>query len=140
MSEIRAKQTGLENSGLVKMGDRARAVYEYVMPRLAELGILNSLDTFKISRYCETLVRWQECCDFLNKHGNVYPMKNRAGVVICMTPFPHAKLLISFGRALDQMERELGMSPASRANFAAVLNGLNFRDPINSDPFSDCED
>jgi P27 family predicted phage terminase small subunit len=140
MGDIRPKQTSFESSGLVRMGDRARAVFEYVVPRLSELGILNSLDTFKISRYCETLVRWQECSEFLDKHGSVYPMKNRAGMVICMMPWPHAKLLISFGRALDQMERELGMSPASRANFAAVLNGLNFRDPINSDPFSDCED
>jgi P27 family predicted phage terminase small subunit len=122
------------------LSERARAVWDFAFPRLSALGILNELDIPKIIRYCETLVLWQECAAFLSKNGSVYPMKGRGGQLICMMPWPHAKMLITYGRALDGMEKELGMSPATRASFAALFNELKFKDSTTADPFSDYED
>jgi len=118
------------------LSDLAKEIWRKVFPHLVDLQILNQLDIPKVMRYCEMLVRWRACCDFLSKHGDVYPMKGRGGRIISLIPYPQAKLIVTYGRALDAMEKELGMSPASRATFAAILAGIKGYVGPDDDPFA----
>ena len=104
----------------------AKEAWERVIPRLAAVpGLLKAIDGNALARYCQTWAKWRECEDFLAKHGDVFPTKNKRGDVTGFVQYPQVNTAIKLDAALFAMEKQFGMTASARA-------GLN----VNSAPQS----
>lgn len=96
----------------------AKACWKRIVPQLEAMGVLGRIDRNALARYCELWARWRECAEFVQKHGETYPMKSKDGRVIGLASFPQAKAMQSLSETLRKLEAEFGMTPAGRARLA----------------------
>lgn len=109
----------------------AQAIWARVVPHLEVMGVLTLIDGEMLARYCQTWAKWRECEAFLEKNGNVYPIKTAdrkdaegnvvPGRVTDMKQYPQVNTAIKLADQLTRLEREFGMSPSSRAALGRTL-------------------
>lgn len=97
----------------------ALAEWDYITPRLQELGILTSLDRAAISAYCMAYARWSQAEE---------RAAGQAMVVKSSTGSPMMNPLIRASRdAMTQMTeicKEFGMTPSSRTRLHVDPDGI----------------
>lgn len=99
--------------------ERQSEVWDKLIPLLAAMGILSKVDCNALARYCQFIVRWIECEEWIDKYGTTYPQKSKDGTVLGMAEFPQVKRSQSLSLALSKLEAEFGMTPSARARLTA---------------------
>src|SRR5262245_46000217 len=70
----------------------ARRVWKRIVPQLECMGVLATVDRDALVAYCRTYARWEAAEEFLEKHGEVYPLRDEHGKVKCMVQFPQVAI------------------------------------------------
>jgi len=100
--------------------ERARLVWQQLVPRLARIGLARSIDGHALERYCVLLVRWRDAAAFVDKNQPTYPVRaegkdGRPGRIILVREFPQAAAERKLNQQLLALEREFGLTPAARS-------------------------
>jgi P27 family predicted phage terminase small subunit len=93
----------------------AKDVWGEVVAILAPTRVLTRADGKTLARYCEYFVRWKAACAFLEKNGEVYTLKDDAGNVKCVMPWPQVSQYHKCATMLLKIEEQFGMTPSSRS-------------------------
>lgn len=102
------------------LDERARAVWNAVVPALAKIGLARSIDGIALGRYCTNVVLWQDVVAFIRKNGTTFPIlgpptkKHPNGKLIGMRENPHSNMQRKLSQLLLSIEREFGLTPAAR--------------------------
>jgi len=78
------------------------------------MGILARADRDALTAYCQTYSRWKAAEQFLEKHGEVYPIRDENGNVRCMQQFPQVAISRNLLQVLQRYQQEFGMTPSAR--------------------------
>ena len=70
------------------MGKSQQQVWEQVTESLGKMGLLAETDGTPIERYSRLLVLWRKLMDFVEKNGEVYPVREADGRIKLMRPWP----------------------------------------------------
>ncbi len=63
-----------------------KAMWKTLVPQLEGMGVLTEIDRNALSRYCRLWSRWRSAESFIDKHGEMYPLKDDSGKVKYMQP------------------------------------------------------
>lgn len=106
------------------LDDRARKVWDQLVPRLCRIGLARSIDGNALGRYCVTFVMWLDAVTFVRKHGSMYPVRAEPkkgkdgrevpGRILYYREFPAAGEVRKLNQQLITLEREFGLTPAAR--------------------------
>ena len=107
------------------MGERAREVWDRIVPSMSKIGLARSIDGGALARYCVLLVQFADAAMFIEQNGQTYthPIRSVRGgkkgqpaeqPVTGFRPFPQVKLLSELNTALVKLEREFGLTPSAR--------------------------
>ncbi len=100
----------------------AARVWRRVVPRLEEMGILGTVDSEAIARYCVIFAKWRESEEWLEKNGTMFPVRGPAsekqpeGIVVGFKEYPQVGRAIAYAEQLLRIEKVFGMNPGARAN------------------------
>ena len=92
----------------------AKAAWRQLVPELEVMGVLTRIDRNALARYCRTWARWRKAEAFIDKHGEMYPLKDEAGQPRCFQQWPQVAIANKLAQQLTRLEQEFGMTPASR--------------------------
>ena len=92
----------------------AKKTWKRMVPTLHRMGVLTVVDGEALASFCQTYVRWRKAEEFLDQHGQVYPLRDEKGNVRCMQQFPQVAIARSLLLILKSFYQEFGMTPASR--------------------------
>jgi P27 family predicted phage terminase small subunit len=98
-----------------------KAVYRQVASMLTAMGVGRMPDANVLCRYCRLWVRWKNADAQIQKFGEVQPMKDKTGKVICLALGAFTKLEKSLSADLLRIEQEFGMTPAARARIQVEI-------------------
>lgn len=96
------------------INNRARQAWKYIVPILNSLKVTTKLDRGAITRYCTTYAHWQECEEFLDKHGKAYTVKNPDGTPKGVEVFPQVAMAQKYSEILGKLEQQFGLTPSAR--------------------------
>jgi P27 family predicted phage terminase small subunit len=99
----------------------AKACWRQLVPDLEAMGILGRIDQKPLARYCQLWARWRRAEEFIQKHGEAYPLKDERGQVKCLVQFPQVAIAHKLSLALSRIEAEYGMTPSARARINVRL-------------------
>jgi P27 family predicted phage terminase small subunit len=117
------------------LDDKARAIWDQLVPLMVESGMVRKIDGFAMGRYCQYLILWGAALAFLRKHGEQYPVcgaptkKHPKGRILGWREFPLCAKLLRYEQRLIQLERELGLTPSARTRIRAELDRAVAADP-----------
>jgi len=97
------------------LNPEARKVWKRIVPQLKMMGVLASVDRDALVAYCRTYARWKAAEDFLEKHGEVYPIRDEGGKVKCMMQFPQVAIARNLLQTLRAYQQEFGLTPSARS-------------------------
>ena len=92
-----------------------KAEWRWVTQELRAMGLLAIADKHAVAVYCQTLARWRAAEEFIAKHGEAYPVRDAAGRLRFMQPFPQAATARNLVSVLKAYQQELGMTPSARS-------------------------
>jgi len=100
------------------MNSEGKKRWKELMPQLEAMGLLTEADKGLYVRYCQTYGRWVEMEQWLSAEGAEYVRTNKMKMTTGVTLMPHVFEVRKISEDLTKMEREMGLSPASRASLA----------------------
>ena len=92
----------------------ARAMWAELIPTLENMGVLARVDGNALARYCRLWSRWRKAEAFLDKHGEMYPLKGEGGQVKYFQQWPQVSIATKLAQQLTRLEQEFGMTPSAR--------------------------
>lgn len=98
--------------------DRGRGIWAAATEKLDAMGVLCTIDAVALGRYCENLAKWIAAHEFVEKHGTVYPVKDKDGNLVEMKPLPQFNAMLRLDERLSRAEAVFGMTPSARASLA----------------------
>ena len=114
----RAKREVKAASGIPQRPDwldgEARVAWDHLVPMLEGMGVLSVVDGHALSRYCRLWSRWRKAEDFIDDHGDMYPLKDEAGRTKCFQQWPQVAIAHKLALQLTRLEQEFGMTPSAR--------------------------
>ena len=110
------------------LSPEAKRAWARMVPKLQRMKILSFVDGEALASFCQTHARWKAAEQFLNQHGDVYPLRDENGRVRCMQQFPQVAIARHLLVQLKNFYQEFGMTPASRT-----------RIEVEDEDFSECE-
>lgn len=93
----------------------ATEAWEQIAPQLAAAGCLARIDEHALARYCQLWARWKAAEQYLQAHGETYPIRNAKGEVKYIQQVPQVGIASSLSQQLTRLEQEFGMTPSSRS-------------------------
>ena len=87
---------------------------------LREMRILSRADRDALVSYCLTYAQMKSAQEFLDQHGLVYPLRDEAGKIKYMAPFPQVAIVRSCLQAMRAYQQEFGMTPSSRTRVETI--------------------
>jgi len=96
------------------LSPKAKKVWKRMVPELGRIGVLTVIDGEALAAFCQTYVRWQAAEEFLDQHGDVYPVRDERGRIKYMQQFPQVSIARNLLLILKGFYQEFGMTPASR--------------------------
>jgi P27 family predicted phage terminase small subunit len=102
------------------LSTEAKVIFNQVVKHLAPIGILARVDTNALARYATLLEQFKTAAKFVEDNGQTYMFINAKGHSLSHI-YPQMKLLAVLHAQLLGVEREMGMTPAARANFGSGL-------------------
>lgn len=103
----------------------AKKHWRRLIPLLASMNILKITDAEAIARYCHLWHRWRKAEEFLGANGECYPLRDEAGKVKCLMPYPQVAIANRLASQLLRLEQEFGLTPSARTRIytnAAIEN------------------
>ncbi|QQS08686.1 MAG: phage terminase small subunit P27 family [Phycisphaerales bacterium] len=103
------------------LDERARLVWDQVVPKLTRIGLARSVDGEALARYCQMIVLWRDATAFIEKNGRSYPVRadsgnpKKPGKIIRFSAFPEISMVLRLSRDLLAIEREFGLTPSARS-------------------------
>jgi P27 family predicted phage terminase small subunit len=96
------------------LNPEAKRIWRETVPALKAMRILTRIDRDALAAYCQTFARWKAAEQFLDQHGEVYPIRDETGKIRCMQPFPQVAIARSSLQTLRSYQQEFGMTPSAR--------------------------
>jgi len=84
------------------------------------MGVLSKVERNALIRYCQTWSQWKRAHEFIQKHGESYPIKGEDGRLRYVQQFPQVAIANKAAILLLRLEQEFGLTPASRPNIVAM--------------------
>ena len=109
------------------LSPEAKKIWRETIPVLRDMRILTRGDRDALSVYCQTFARWRAAEEFLQKHGEVYPLRDERGNVRCMQQLPQVAIARSLLQVVQSYQQEFGMTPSARTRVHEIPGFL--RDP-----------
>ena len=106
--------------------------WEQVCPLLESIGVLTALDGNALVRYCTIYARWWKSNQFLQTHGETYPVyaMTRDGVIVPdadgrpvikhTAKWPEVLICRDLANQLLRLEQEFGLTPSARAGLSVA--------------------
>jgi P27 family predicted phage terminase small subunit len=107
----------------------ARTAWDELAPLLDSMGVLTSIDGNALARYCKLWGRWVTLSAAIEKHGEVYPTKDKNGNPLGLRILPQVRIVESLSAELRQLDREFGLTPSARSRIDADPQTVS-RDPL----------
>lgn len=82
------------------------------------MSVLSRIDGNALARYCRLWSRWKKVEQFIDKHGDTYPIKDDSGKIKCLMPFPQVAIAHKLAGLLGRLEQEFGLTPSARSRIA----------------------
>ena len=108
----------------------AKAAWKKLVPLLAAMGVLTRVDENALARYCRLWSRWRKAEDFIDDHGEMYPLKDEAGNTKCFQQWPQVAIAHKLSLQLTRIEQEFGMTPSARARLHIPSERRNKREGV----------
>lgn len=86
------------------LDEEAKAAWGRLIPMLQAMGVLSRIDGGALARYCVYWSRWRKAEEFIQKNGDVYPIKDDSGRIKCVMPFPQVAISHKLGALLGRLE------------------------------------
>jgi len=102
------------------LGPEAKKAWHQTVPVLCRMRILTRVDRDALTAYCQTYARWVAAEMFLDKHGEVYPLRDEKGNVRCMQQFPQVAIARGLLQVLRCYQQEFGMTPSARSRVHVI--------------------
>ena len=93
----------------------AKDCWEQLVPILQAMKVLTVADGIALYLLAETYATWRRADTMLNKHGDVYPIKDDAGEVKYLQQSPYVAIARNSGKALKDLLCEFGLTPSARS-------------------------
>jgi P27 family predicted phage terminase small subunit len=103
----------------------AKRTWRRLLPELKQMHVLTYVDGDALAAYCQTYGRWRAAEEFLQKHGEVYPIRDEQGRVKCMQQFPQVAIARNLILVLRAYQQEFGLTPAARSRVGTVDSGAH---------------
>ena len=107
------------------LDDESKAAWAYVVPLLRAMGVLTRIDGNALTRYCRTWARWKKMEQFIDKHGETYPLKDEKGRIKCLQQFPQVSIAHRAALLLGKLEQEFGLTPSARSRINLAASQVN---------------
>ena len=101
------------------LDEDARAMWDHLLPMLTGMGVLTRIDGNALARYCRLWSRWRKAEAHLDKHGELYPLKDDQGRVRYVQQWPQVAIAAKLAQQLTRLEQEFGMTPSARTRVPA---------------------
>lgn len=101
----------------------AKKLWDVLAPQLEAMNVLAKIDREALARYCQLWMRWREVERFIAKEGSTYEMLTKDGESCGPRPYPQVKIASDLASHLSRLEREFGLTPASRASVEVMDDG-----------------
>ena len=92
----------------------AKRAWKRLVPQLKRMRVLSAVDADALTAYCQTWARWKRAEEFLEKHGDVYPLRDDGGNIRCMQQFPQVAIARNLAQLLKAYQQEFGLTPSAR--------------------------
>jgi len=92
----------------------ARKIWKKVSVQLTALGLVGTIDSHMLARYCALFQRWLDCEAYIQKNGMTYICQGKDADY--EKEYPQVARSISLHDQLMKVERNFGMSPSARVN------------------------
>ena len=92
----------------------AKRVWKRLVPQLDRMGVLTTIDRDALVAYCRIYARWEAAEEFLDKHGEVYPLRDENGNIRYMQQFPQVAIARNLLQLLKSYQQEFGLTPSAR--------------------------
>ena len=96
----------------------AKSAWKQIVPLLDDMGVLTKIDGNALSRYCEMWARWRSVSEFIAKHGESFPIKDKQGNLVGFRSLPQARTVNHLSGELLRLEQQFGLTPAARVGLA----------------------
>lgn len=95
------------------------------------MRVLTKIDANALARYCRTWSRWRTAEAFIEKNGEMYPLKDESGKIKYMQQWPQVAILHNLALQLTRLEQEFGMTPSARPRAARRAASRTRRDAVS---------
>ena len=92
----------------------SKAAWDALVPQLDGMGVLTKVDQNALGRYCRFWARWRKAEQFIDQHGDMYPLKDDQGRTKCFQQWPQVAIAAKLAQQLTRLEQEFGLTPAAR--------------------------
>ena len=97
----------------------AKDCWDELAPMLVNMKILTVADGKAFELLCTTFSNWKRSEEMLNKHGDVYPIRDSNNQVKYLQQSPYVAMARNFGKAFKDMLCEFGLTPSARSRVIA---------------------
>ena len=91
------------------------------------MRLLTHVDQDALAAYCQIYARWKAAEEFIQQHGEVYPVRDDQGNVRRMKVYPQVAIASSLLQMLRSYQQEFGMTPSARTRVHEITGFV--RDP-----------
>ena len=103
------------------LGTEAKRAWRWITAELKAMSLLTTADAHALYAYCLTYARWRAAEEFIEKHGEAYPIRDEGGRVKCMAQFPQVATARNLLLVLKAYQQEFGLTPASRSRIVVEV-------------------
>ena len=93
----------------------AKGCWDELAPMLVGMKVLTIADGKAFELLCVTFSNWKRSEAMLQKHGDVYPIRDANNQVKYLQQSPYVAMARNFGKAFKEMLCEFGLTPSARS-------------------------
>ena len=93
----------------------AKQCWDELVPLLEGMNVLTVADQVALSLLCKTYANWRKAEEVLEKHGDVYPIRDNDGKVKYLQQSPYVSIARNNAQALKGMLEQFGLTPSARS-------------------------
>lgn len=97
------------------LSDDAAAIWDGLLPVLAEMDILGRCDAAALAQYCDAMARFIVVQAWLTAHGDTYSTTDEGGNVRWQN-YPQVQQYHKLAEMTRRLEAEFGMTPSARTS------------------------
>ena len=93
----------------------SKECWDQLVPLIDGMNVLTLADEVALSMLCKTYANWRRAEALLEKHGDVYPIRDDAGNVKYLQQSPYVSIARNNLLALKGMLEQFGLTPSARS-------------------------